>query len=242
MWSIISGVPDLRAPRAKRVLECSQCGAYFSQRFLLLTCELILVWSTRILDMLFSCPRRVEILGSTALLPLLGWGVHRQGLKHTARLLFNSNSISLVRKALLHTSCSLRAYLWCWYSSVVFTISSSCSSALCAGHALFVSSYGWSPRVVLVPYGYGTWYGTVWDGVRCGTVCDMMCWYGMMARFGGYTIWNNLGRRCGMLVVWYDVQCGGYTMWLPIAWWYGMFQHIRSVRVEYILWISSVTN
>ena len=56
-------------------------------------------------------------------------------------VLFNFNSISLVCSALLHASCSLCACLWCWCDRYgIYT--RSCSSALCAGHALLVSSHG----------------------------------------------------------------------------------------------------
>ena len=37
------------------------------------------------------------------------------------------------------------------------------------------------------------------------------------------------------------IRCGGCIIWLKIARWYGMFQYIRSVRVEYVVGISSVT-
>ena len=48
--------------------------------------------------------------------------------------------------------------------------------------------------------------------------------------------------------MWYDVLvvCYDVTVWwmcymAKFAWWYGMFQYIRSVRVEYVVRISSVT-
>ena len=31
------------------------------------------------------------------------------------------------------------------------------------------------------------------------------------------------------------VPCGGHDTRLNIAWWYGMVQYIRSVRVEYVV-------
>ena len=80
--------------------------------------------------------------------------------------------------------------------------------------------------------------GTVWHGVWCDTVCDIVCWYGLC------TIWKI--TVCGMLVVRYDGTLWWmyylYTRYmLNIAWWCGMFQYIRSVRVEYVVRISSVT-
>ena len=54
-----------------------------------------------------------------------------------------------------------------------------------------------------------TRYSTVWHGVRCGTVCDIVNWYGMMVRF------DILYRKitvCDMVCWWYGmmIRCGGY--------------------------------
>ena len=59
--------------------------------------------------MRFSCPRRVEHLGSTAF-ALFGWGIHRHEFNTHSGGVFNFNVISLVRDALLYASCSSRAY------------------------------------------------------------------------------------------------------------------------------------
>ena len=43
----------------------------------------------------------------------------------------------------------------------------------------------------------------------------------------------------GTLAVWYDTVSWIYYM-TKFAWWYGMFQYIRSARVDYTVQISSV--
>ena len=100
-----------------------------------------LLLPTRILGMLFSCPRTAEPLGSTTL-PLFAWGVRRRELS-TQRWCYSiSTAFPLYVKLFLHASCSLRAYLSSWYSSMVYIYTRSCSSALYEGHAFLVSSYG----------------------------------------------------------------------------------------------------
>ena len=84
---------------------------------------------------------------------------------------------------------------------------------------------------------WDTWYGTCWwYGIwEYGntTVCGMVCVDG----FGRVknSIWY------GMFAVWYH----GTMSWMyymgKFAWWYGMLQCTRSVRVEYVVRISSVT-
>ena len=54
---------------------------------------------------------------------------------------------------------------------------------------------------------HGTWYGTVWHGVRYGTVCDIVFWQGMMVLFA---IWTNHGMGYDKLVVWHD----GTAWWM----------------------------
>ena len=58
------------------------------------------------------------------------------------------------------------------------------------------------------------WYGTV---VRCGTVCDIVCWYGMMVRFD--TLYGKT-----RYVIWYvgDIVYGKNTVCDMVCWWYGV--------------------
>ena len=83
----------------------------------------------------------------------------------------------------------------------------------------------------------------------------MVCWYGMMVRFDTlygkikvcymvcwwYGIWEKQGMWYGVLVVWYDGTMWWMYYMAKLARWYGMFQYIRGVRVEYVVRISSVT-
>ena len=66
------------------------------------------------------------------------------------------------------------------------------------------------------------------------TVSGMVCVDGMGR--AKHSIWY------GTFAVWYH----GTVSWMyyiaNFAWWYSMFQHIRSVRVEYVVRISSVTS
>ena len=116
--------------------------------------------------MLFSCPRRVEALGSTAF-PVFGWGVHRQELAHSGAV------ISLVRNDVLHASCSLHVrvyYLWCWYNSMVYVLP--CARALSARSMLFmcprmVESLGLCWYIMGMVW-YAAWYGVAWCAVGHG--------------------------------------------------------------------------
>ena len=82
--------------------------------------------------------------------------------------------------------------------------------------------------VLTVWYGENTVYGMV--RLRYGMVCvDGMVqekhsiWYGTFAaRYHGTVSWMYYMAKC--------------------AWWYGTFQYIRSVRVEYVVRVSSVTS
>ena len=63
-------------------------------------------------------------------------------------------------------------------------------------------------------------------------VCDMVC--------SGYGIRNK--HVCDMVCWWcIDGTVWWMTICLDITWWYGMFQSIKSVSVEYVARISSVT-
>ena len=145
-----------------RVLNACPSALSAGHALLNASCSLraCLLLSTRILGMLFSCPRRVEPLGSTAI-PLFGSGVHR----HTAVVLSNFNSISLVRIALLHASCSF-VHIFCVGRSVWYLYSFVLES-FCAGQ--------YSPCVLvwltssLVQYGHGMVRATI----RCGMMCGM---------------------------------------------------------------------
>ena len=176
--------------------------------------------------MLFSCPCRVEPLGwQHQNLPC--WvGVSTD----TQRWCYPVSS--LVRNVLLHAFCSLRPYSWCWYSCIVSILVR--ARVLSARGMLFLCAR------MIEPLGW-CWYssmGMVWYvvqyGVWCGTVCHIEWWYGL---FCGYTIWNNHGMWYGMLMVWYDGTMWWIYYMAEIAWWYAMFQCIRSVRVEYVVWI-----
>ena len=46
----------------------------------------------------------------------------------------------------------------------------------------------------------------------------------------------------GTFAVWYHGTMSWMYYMAKFAWWYGMFQYIRSVRVEYVVRISSVTS
>ena len=46
----------------------------------------------------------------------------------------------------------------------------------------------------------------------------------------------------GTFAVWYHGTMSWMYYMAKFAWWYGMFQYIRSVRVEYVIQISSVTS
>ena len=65
-------------------------------------------------------------------------------------------------------------------------------------------------------------------------LCDMVCVDGMARE--KYCLWY------GTFAVWYHGTVSWMCYMAKFAWWYGMFQYIRSVRVEYVVRISSVTS
>ena len=71
------------------------------------------------------------------------------------------------------------------------------------------------------------WY-TGYDGMVYGKtiVCGMVCVDGMVRE--KHSVWYS--KMSWM----YDTS--------KFAWWYGIFQYIRSGRVEYVVRISSVTS
>ena len=83
----------------------------------------------------------------------------------------------------------------------------------------------------------------MWCGMMVGvdilhgknTGRDMVCWW-----YGKTLMVWYMGKRWD--VVWY---IGGMVSWVycmvEFAWWYSMFQYIRSVKVEYVERISYVT-
>ena len=66
------------------------------------------------------------------------------------------------------------------------------------------------------------------------TVCGMVCVDGMARE--KHSIWY------GTFAVWYHGSMSWMYYMAKFAWWYGMFQYIRSVRVEYIVRIPAVTS
>ena len=92
----------------------------------------------------------------------------------------------------------------------------------------------------------GTWCG-VWTSPQLGMGYGILCWwYGIyMGIWENHTMWYGtcwhygtgktqymVRHVCGM-VPWYDVVHVFYMA--KFAWWYGMFQYKRSVRVEYVV-------
>ena len=76
------------------------------------------------------------------------------------------------------------------------------------------------------------WYG-IWAYGKT-TVCGMVCIYGVGREnhsiwYGAFAVWDN------STISWM------YSM-ATFAWWYGMCQYIKSVTVEYVVRISSVTS
>jgi len=74
---------------------------------------------------------------------------------------------------------------------------------------------------------YGDIYGKT-------TVCGMVCVDGMVRE--KHSIWY------GTFVVWYHGAMSWMYYMAKFALWYGMFQYIRSVRVENVVRISIVTS
>ena len=81
-------------------------------------------------------------------------------------------------------------------------------------------------------YGICSWY-SIWEYGKT-TVCGMDCVDGMGRE--KHSIWY------GTFAVWYHGTMSWMYYMAKFAWWYGMFQYIRSVRVEYVVRISSVTS
>ena len=73
----------------------------------------------------------------------------------------------------------------------------------------------------------------VWEYGRT-TVCGMVCVDGMVRE--KHSIWY------GTFAVWYHGTMSWMYYMAKFAWWYGMFQCIRSVGVEYVVRISSATS
>ena len=82
----------------------------------------------------------------------------------------------------------------------------------------------------------------IWDmlvvwykGKTSYQVCGMVCVDGMVRE-------NTVPGICyGTFAVWYHVTVSWVYYMAKFTWWYGMFQYIRPVRVEYVVRISSVT-
>ena len=80
-------------------------------------------------------------------------------------------------------------------------------------------------------------------------------WYGVLVVwYDGrvwYTTWKKHGMWYSMLVIWYIGKTRYVVWWCGVvdllqhmaifAWWYGMFQHMRPARVDYVVPMSSVT-
>ena len=79
---------------------------------------------------------------------------------------------------------------------------------------------------------YICWYGIREYGKT--TECGMVCVDGM--RGEKHSIWYVT------FVVWYHGTMSWMYFMAKFAWWFGMFQYIRSVRVEYVVRIPSVTS
>ena len=54
-------------------------------------------------------------------------------------------------------------------------------------------------------------------------------WYGNIV---GGMVWKKHSMWYGTLAVWYDGTVSWVYCMAKFAWWFGMFQYIRSVRVE----------
>ena len=75
-----------------------------------------------------------------------------------------------------------------------------------------------------------------WYGIYMGKapyICGMVCVGGMVRE--KHSMWY------GTLAVWYDGTVPLIYQTAKFPWWYGMFQYIKSVRVEYVVRISYVT-
>ena len=91
---------------------------------------------------------------------------------------------------------------------------------------------------------HSMWYGTLavcYDGTVSWiySMTKHRMWYGIV----GGMVREKHSMWYGMLAVWYDGTVSWIYVMAKFAWCYGMFQYIyiRSVRVEYVVRISSVT-
>ena len=115
-------------------------------------------------------PRRVEPPRFSSI-TLVWVGCPQTRVKRTAVLFCNFNSLCLGRNALFHASCSLRAYLWYWYRSMV--------SILVRARVLSARGMFFLCIRMVEPLGW-CWYsmGVVWYVVRYG-VAWCVVWHGM---------------------------------------------------------------
>ena len=148
--------------------ECSQCGACSSQRFLLLTCILLIIYKDIGHALLLFLKGRAPWFNQRYL--CFGLGCPKTRVKHTATVISIFNSISFVRNALLHASytyfyvhaCGVGTAVWC---SCLFVLE--CSLRLACFSCVLV----WlSPSVGVGTAWYGTWHGTV-GGVARFVIC-----------------------------------------------------------------------
>ena len=99
----------------------------------------------------------------------------------------------------------------------------------------------WGQEGLLFPsilYGTNTeWDMGYVDGMVYGKntlpVCGMVCVDCMVRE--KHSIWY------GTFAVWYHGTVSWVYYVAKFAWWYGMFQYIKFVRVEYVVRVSSVT-
>ena len=82
-------------------------------------------------------------------------------------------------------------------------------------------------------WGYAIWEYGIWQYGKA-TVCGMVCVDGMVRE--KHSTWY------GTFAVWYHGTTSRMYYMAKFAWWYGTFQYIRSVMVEYVGRISSVTS
>ena len=76
--------------------------------------------------------------------------------------------------------------------------------------------------------------GTVRCGMVCGVARYVISYVGMMCMMVRFNIFYGKVTVGDMVCWWYGmvVRCGGYILRQTIASWYGIFQYIRSLRVE----------
>ena len=76
--------------------------------------------------------------------------------------------------------------------------------------------------------------GMVYENIGKPPYVGIVCVDGMGRE--KHSIWY------GTFAVWYHGTMSWMYYMAKFAWWYGMLQYIRSVRVEYVVRISSVTS